>query len=76
MRQENFEEAMEYFKMAYDHDNYGRAYRYYRKELIEENIVWMVIVIVCVLVVPLVIRQVKKMKGEVEAHEQRKVKRG
>ena len=73
MRQENFEEAMEYFKMAYDHENYGRAYRYYRKILIEENIMWIVIAIVAVLVVPLIIRQIKKMKREVEEHEQRKV---
>ncbi len=73
MRQENFKEAMDYFKMAYDRENYGRAYRYYRKELIEENIVWIVLVVVLVLVVPLVIRQIKKMKEEVEAHERRKI---
>ncbi len=73
MRQEDFEGAMDYFKMAYDRENYGRAYRYYRKELIEENIVWMVIVVVCLLVVPLVIRQIKRMKMEVEAHEHRKI---
>jgi len=73
MRQENFKEAMDYFKMAYDRENYGRAYRYYRKEMIEENIVWIVLVVAAVLVVPLVIRQVKKMKEEVEAHERRKI---
>ncbi len=73
MRQENFKEAMDYFKMAYDRENYGRAYRYYRKELIEENIVWIVLAVVLVLVVPLVIRQIKKMKEEVEAYERRKI---
>lgn len=73
MRQENYKEAMDYFKMAYDHENYGRAYRYYRKELVEENIVWAVAAIVIVLVVPLVVRQVKKMKMEVEAYERQKV---
>ena len=72
MRQENFKEAMDYFKMAYDRDNYGRAYRYYRKEMIEENIVWIVLVVVVVLVVPLVIGRIKKMKEEVEAYERRK----
>ncbi|MBR0319423.1 MAG: hypothetical protein IIX10_00070 [Clostridia bacterium] len=73
MRQENYKEAMDYFKMAYDHENYGRAYRYYRKELIEENIVWTVAVIVILLVVPLVIRQGKKMRMEVEMYERQKV---
>ncbi|MBR6525623.1 MAG: hypothetical protein IKT57_06605 [Clostridia bacterium] len=73
MRQENYKEAMDYFKMAYDHENYGRAYRYYRKELVEENIVWAVAAIVIVLVVPLVVLQVKKMKMEVEAYERQKV---
>ena len=73
MRQENYKEAMDYFKMAYDHENYGRAYRYYRKELIEENIVWTVAVIVILLVVPLVVRQGKKMRMEVEMYERQKV---
>lgn len=72
MRQENFGEAMAYFKMAYDRDNYGDAYRYYRKELIEDNVIWLVVAVVVVLVVPLVIGRVKKMKGEVAAYEQKK----
>lgn len=58
--------------MAYDRENYGRAYRYYRKEMIEENIVWIVLAVAAVLVVPLIIRQVKKMKEEVEDDERRK----
>lgn len=71
MRQENYEEAMAYFRMAYDRDNYGDAYRYYRKELIEDNVGWLVAGVVALLVIPLIIRQVKKMKGEVEAYEQK-----
>ena len=72
MRQENYKEAMDYFRMAYDRDNYGDAYRYYRKELIEDNVIYLVIAIVALLVVPLIVRQVKKMKEEVEAYEQKK----
>ena len=72
MRQEHFKEAMDYFKMAYDHDNYGDAYRYYRKELIEDNVGWLVAGVVALLVVPLVIRQIKKMKWEVEEYEQKR----
>ena len=75
MRQENFKEAMDYFKMGYDRENYGRAYRYYRKTMIEENIVWIVVVLACLLVVPLIVGRIRKMKAEVEAYESRKIAR-
>ena len=73
MRQEKYTDAMEYFKMAHDRDNYGRAYRYYRKEWVERNIGWIVALIAAVLIVPLIVRQVKKMRWEVEAYEQRRI---
>ena len=72
MRQENYKEAMDYFKMAYDRENYGDAYRYYRKGLIEDNVGWLVAGVAALLVVPLIIRQVKKMKWEVEENERKK----
>ncbi|MBR0406973.1 MAG: NHL repeat-containing protein [Clostridia bacterium] len=75
MRQEAYGEAMEYFKMAHDRQNYGRAYRYYRKILVEKNIGWIVAVVAALLVIPLVIRKVKGVKEEVEAYERRKVAR-
>lgn len=75
MRQENFEEAMKYFKMAYDQENYGRAYRYYRKEMIEDNIVWVVVAIVVLLVLPLIIKRIRKMKWEVLEYERKKAGR-
>ena len=73
-REERFGEAMEYFKMAHDRENYGRAYRYYRKEMIEKNIVWAVIVIAALLIIPVVIRRIKKIKAEVEEYDRRKVR--
>ncbi len=75
MRQESYEEAMDYFKMAYDRDNYGRAFRFWRKVWVEENIWWMITLIACVLIIPLVIRMVKKMRMEVEAYERNQVKK-
>lgn len=75
MRQENYAEAMEYFKMARDRDNYGRAFRFYRKEWVEENVGWMVLLIAAVLIIPLVLRTVKKMRMEVEVHERNQVKK-
>ena len=73
MRQEQYEDAMNYFKMAHDRENYGRAYRYWRKEWVERNIGWIVALVAAALVIPVVVRRVKKMRWEVEAYEHRKI---
>jgi hypothetical protein len=65
---------MNYFKMAHDRENYGRAYRYYRKEMIERNIGWVVAVIAVLVIVPLVLRKIKNIKAEVIEYDSRKVK--
>ena len=75
MRQENFEEAMKYFKMAYDQENYGRAYRYFRKDRIEDNIIWVVVIIAVLLIVPLILKRIRKMKWEVLEYERKKIGR-
>ena len=75
MRQEKYKEAMDYFEMAMDRDNYGRAYRFYRKELVEENILWIVLALAAIMVIPLTRRFVKKMRWEVEAHERNQVQK-
>ena len=63
---------MRYFKMAHDRQNYGRAYRYYRKESVESRVGWIVAAVAALLIVPLIVRQIRKMKMEVEANERRK----
>ena len=73
MRQEQYEEAMRYFKMGHDRENYGRAYRYYRKVLVEENIGWVVAVAVCLIVVLFGVKTVKKIKAEVAENDRRKI---
>jgi len=75
MRQEDYKEAMDYFKMAKDRDNYGRAFRFYRKDMVEENIVWMVLVLAAVLIIPIVLSSMKKMRMEVEVHERNQVQK-
>ena len=52
---------------------YGRAYRYYRKILVEKNVGWVVAVLAVLIVVPMVIRKIKAAKEEVEAYERRKI---
>ncbi len=73
MRQEQYEEAMEYFKMAHDRENYGRAYRYYRKIVVERNIGWIVAIVAALLIVPLIVRTVKKMRAEVEEYDRQRI---
>lgn len=73
LRQNQYEEAMEYFKMAHDRENYGRAFKLYRKEWIEQNAWWVVIILAVLLIVPLVIGRAKRAKWEVIMHEQNKV---
>ncbi len=73
LRQNDFEGAMEYFKMAHDQENYGRAFKLYRKEWIEKNVLWIILALAILLIVPLVIGRVKRAKWEVIMHEQSKV---
>ena len=61
--------------MAYDRDNYGRAFRLYRKVWVEENIGWLVLVLAAVMIIPLVKRTINKMRMEVEAYERNQVKK-
>lgn len=50
-RSGEYEKAMEYYKSAYDIENYSEAYQAYRKDLIEKYIIVIpiVIIILCVL---------------------------
>lgn len=73
MRQENYKEAMEYFEMAYDRENYGRAFRFYRAEWVEENILWLVLGLAAVLLIPIIRSSMRKMRMEVEMHERNQV---
>ena len=75
MRQNKFSEAMEWFKMAHDRESYGRAFKLYRKEWVEKNIWWIILVVAALLIIPLVIGRSKKMKWEVIMHEHSKVRK-
>ena len=66
LRQEQYEEAMEYFELKYDAQNYSKAYKQYRKIWIEENIVWLVIAIVLLFAIPLTIGRIKRIKWEID----------
>ena len=65
LREDEYKEAMHCFEVARDAKNYGEALRLYRKVWVEENINWIFPVILVLLVGPLLIGRVKKMRAEV-----------
>jgi hypothetical protein len=73
LREEKYEEAMDYFKLAHDQEDYGRAFKQYRKIWIEKNLWWIALIIAVLLIVPLVIGRIKRAKWEVVMHEHSKV---
>ena len=75
MREEKYEEAMEYFKLAHDRESYGRAFKLYRKIWVEKNIWWIVVILAVILIVPLVIGRVRRMKWEVNEYERGKIRK-
>lgn len=66
LRQERYEEAMEYFDLKWDQKNYSQAFRQYRKEWVEEHILILIIVFFLVLCVPLAIGKIKKIRLEID----------
>lgn len=66
LRQKQYHEAMEYFELKLDEDNYSKAFKQYRKEWVEENILIIFIVVFLVMCVPLLIGKIKKIKHEID----------
>lgn len=66
LRQERYHEAMEYFELKLDEDNYSRAYKQYRKEWVEQHIVVIVTVILALFLIPMAVGKVKKIKHEID----------
>ena len=66
LRQEQYEEAMKYFELKYDEDNYSKAYKQYRKIWVEDHIVIIVIVILALFLIPLTIGRIKAIRHEID----------
>lgn len=66
LRQEKYKEAMEYFKLKWDDENYSKAFKQYRKEWVEEHIGVIFIIVFAVLIIPLLIGKMKAMKREID----------
>lgn len=65
-RKENYKEAMHYFKVKRYRRKYSKAFEYYRKEWVEENLFKIVLVILTIVLIPLIVKIVKRVKCELE----------
>lgn len=66
LRQKKYGEALDYFKLKYDEDNYSKAFKQYRKAWVEDHIGIIFVLFFLVLIVPLAIGKVKKLKIEID----------
>ena len=67
LRQDRFQEAMEYFELKLDKKSYSKAYKLYRKEWIEDNIIYIFaicIVLVLFILIRNVIRTIRREVNE------------
>ncbi|MBR5646669.1 MAG: hypothetical protein IKX23_08535 [Treponema sp.] len=66
-RKENYKEAMHYFKVKRYRRKYSKAFEYYRKEWVEQNLFKIVLVILALILIPLIVKIVKRVKSELES---------
>ena len=66
LRQERYHEAMEYFKLKLDSENYSKAFKQYRKEWVEEHIGIIFAVVFLVFVIPMAVGRIRKIKWEID----------
>lgn len=67
LRQEEYKEAMDYFKLKRDRRNYSKAFQYYRKEWIERNLSWMVTLLIIIILIPFVVKWIKRIRWELKS---------
>ena len=68
LRQGEYQKAMKYYKLKHYREGYGKAFQLYRKEWMEGNLWWMLLVLGIVIFLPAVIKfSIKTIKEIVQA---------
>jgi len=68
LRQSEFQKAMKYYKLKHYREGYGKAFQLYRKQWMEENLWWILLIIGLAIFLPLIIRfSIKTVKEILEA---------
>ncbi len=65
LRQENYREAMNYFELKYDDENWSKAFKEYRKEWVQSHLFLTVFVLLLIFLVPLSIEKIRNMRVEI-----------
>ncbi|MBQ8396560.1 MAG: hypothetical protein IJX54_06195, partial [Oscillospiraceae bacterium] len=60
LNQDNYDEAMKYFKLAYNAEDYDRAFEAERQDLLRDNFTLIVIVLVLLVIAWFVVKQLQK----------------
>jgi hypothetical protein len=66
LRQGYYQEAMEYFKVQINDENYGRAFGFYRREWIEQYFGFFALGLGILIIVPPVVKKVIKIRKEIK----------
>ncbi len=69
LRQKKYYEAMQYFSSKLDDDNYSKAFKEYRKEWVEDNIITIFALAVAVVMIPLIIKKGKEIRHEIDTSD-------
>lgn len=69
LRKGEYKQAMEYFELKKDYNNYSKAFKLYRKVWIEENIGWIFAVLVGAIVLSKGVKTVKTIRKEAREYE-------
>ncbi len=69
LRQERYKEAMDYFEVKYDDENYSKAFKQYRKEWVEDHIAIIVVALLALFLIPMGIGRVKAIKHEIDSDD-------
>jgi len=56
LRQKEYQKAMKYYKLKHYREGYGKAFQLYRKQWMEENLWWILLIIGILILLPPVIR--------------------
>jgi hypothetical protein len=68
LRQKEFQKAMKYYKLKHYREGYGKAFQLYRKQWMEENLWWILLIIGLAIVLPFGIKiSIKTIKEIKEA---------
>jgi tetratricopeptide (TPR) repeat protein len=65
LRQGEFRKAMHYFRLGHFRSGYSRAFFLYRKQWMEENLFRLLLVLAVVIIVPLLVKGVIKIRKEI-----------